>query len=57
MARKRRWLPLAVAALLVPTGVPGRRGVPFEAIKTKVIVDPVWGPPSDGGPAVDVLVS
>jgi hypothetical protein len=33
------------------------RGVPVEAIKTKVIVDPVWGPPSDGGPAVDVLVS
>jgi hypothetical protein len=33
------------------------RGVPVEAIKTKVIVDPVWGPPSDGGPAVDVQVS
>ncbi|HEX6342027.1 hypothetical protein [Umezawaea sp.] len=33
------------------------RGVPVEAIKTKVVVDPVWGPPSDGGPAVDVQVS
>ncbi len=33
------------------------RGVPVGAIKTKVIVDPVWGPPSDGGPAVDVQVS
>jgi hypothetical protein len=32
------------------------RGVPEDAIKTKVIVDPVWGPPSDGGPQVDVLV-
>ncbi|PRY42827.1 hypothetical protein [Umezawaea tangerina] len=33
------------------------RGVPVESIRTKVIVDPVWGPPSDGGPAVDVQVS
>ncbi|MCS7480116.1 hypothetical protein ACFFQW_07205 [Umezawaea endophytica] len=33
------------------------RGVPVDAIETKVIVDPVWGPPSDGGPAVDVQVS
>ncbi|HWO59325.1 MAG TPA: hypothetical protein VNO31_04745 [Umezawaea sp.] len=33
------------------------RGVPVGAIKTKVIVDPVWGPPSEGGPAVDVQVS
>lgn len=32
------------------------RGVPRDAIKTKVIVDPAWGPPSDGGPQVDVLV-
>lgn len=32
------------------------RGVPAEAIITRVVVDPVWGPPSDGGPQVDVLV-
>jgi hypothetical protein len=32
------------------------RGVPAEAISTRVVVDPVWGPPSDGGPQVDVLV-
>ncbi|CCH34489.1 hypothetical protein ABZ816_37700 [Actinosynnema sp. NPDC047251] len=32
------------------------RGVPEEAISTRVVVDPVWGPPSDGGPQVDVLV-
>ncbi|MDX8030820.1 hypothetical protein SK803_11390 [Lentzea sp. BCCO 10_0856] len=28
-----------------------------SVITTKVIVDPVWGPPSDFGPQVDVLVS
>lgn len=27
-----------------------------HVITTRVIVDPVWGPPSDGGPQVDVLV-
>lgn len=27
-----------------------------SVITTRVIVDPVWGPPSDGGPQVDVLV-
>ncbi|MEV0680312.1 hypothetical protein AB0I60_27730 [Actinosynnema sp. NPDC050436] len=32
------------------------RGVPEEAISTRVVVDPDWGPPSDGGPQVDVLV-
>ncbi|MBB5955374.1 outer membrane protein OmpA-like peptidoglycan-associated protein [Saccharothrix tamanrassetensis] len=32
------------------------RGVPEEAISTRVVVDPVWGPPSEGGPQVDVLV-
>lgn len=32
------------------------RGVPEEAISTRVAVDPVWGPPSAGGPHVDVLV-
>ncbi|QFZ22885.1 hypothetical protein [Saccharothrix syringae] len=32
------------------------RGVPAEATTTRVVVDPVWGPPSDGGPQVDVLV-
>lgn len=32
------------------------RGVPPEAISTEVVVDQVWGPPSDGGPQVDVLV-
>ena len=43
-------------AMLVRDFLVGR-GVPVEAIRTKVIVDPVWGPPSDGGPAVDVQVS
>jgi hypothetical protein len=43
-------------AMLVRDFLVGR-GVPVEAIQTKVIVDPVWGPPSDGGPAVDVQVS
>lgn len=33
-----------------------RQGVPAGAITTRVIVDPVWGPPSDGGPQVDVVV-
>ncbi|MFI6096785.1 hypothetical protein ACIA8G_14585 [Lentzea sp. NPDC051213] len=28
-----------------------------SVITTRVIVDPVWGPPSDGGPQVDVLVA
>jgi len=28
-----------------------------SVITTRVIVDPVWGPPSDFGPQVDVLVS
>jgi outer membrane protein OmpA-like peptidoglycan-associated protein len=28
-----------------------------NVITTRVIVDPVWGPPSDFGPQVDVLVS
>lgn len=32
------------------------QGVPAGAISTTVIVDPVWGPPSDGGPQVDVVV-
>ncbi|ONI83341.1 hypothetical protein ALI22I_32965 [Saccharothrix sp. ALI-22-I] len=32
------------------------RGVSAEAISTRGVVDPVWGPPSDGGPQVDVLV-
>ncbi|MGM1063689.1 hypothetical protein [Saccharothrix sp. Mg75] len=32
------------------------RGVPAESISTGVVVDPVWGPPADGGPQVDVLV-
>ncbi|WP_309113874.1 hypothetical protein [Saccharothrix sp.] len=32
------------------------RGVPAEAISTQVVVDPVWGPPSEAGPQVDVLV-
>lgn len=32
------------------------QGVPDSAISTKVIVDPVWGPPSDDGPQVDVVV-
>ncbi|WP_158843318.1 hypothetical protein [Saccharothrix deserti] len=32
------------------------RGVPAEAVSTGVVVDPVCGPPSDGGPRVDVLV-
>ncbi|XVV02383.1 hypothetical protein ACQPW3_34215 [Actinosynnema sp. CA-248983] len=32
------------------------RGVPAAAISTRVVVDPVWGPPSEGGPQVDVLV-
>ncbi len=27
-----------------------------SVITTRVIVDPVWGPPSDGGPQIDVLV-
>ncbi|SER51837.1 Outer membrane protein OmpA [Lentzea xinjiangensis] len=27
-----------------------------SVITTQVVVDPVWGPPSDGGPQVDVLV-
>ncbi|MEU0882075.1 hypothetical protein ABZ345_25960 [Lentzea sp. NPDC005914] len=27
-----------------------------NVVITRVIVDPVWGPPSDGGPQVDVLV-
>ncbi|WP_433264351.1 hypothetical protein ACQPZF_34805 [Actinosynnema sp. CS-041913] len=31
-------------------------GVPEEAISTRVVVDPVWGSPSEGGPQVDVLV-
>jgi outer membrane protein OmpA-like peptidoglycan-associated protein len=32
------------------------RGVPEESIRVGVVVDPVWGPPTDGGPQVDVLV-
>jgi hypothetical protein len=43
-------------AMLVRDFLVGR-DVPVEAIKAKVVVDPVWGPPSDGGPAVDVQVS
>ena len=32
------------------------QGVDSE-ITTRVVVDPVWGPPSDFGPQIDVLVS
>lgn len=28
-----------------------------NVVITRVIVEPVWGPPSDGGPQVDVLVA
>jgi len=56
VTRKRHRLPLAPAAPLVRDFLIGR-GVSVEAGKTKVIVDPVWGPPSGGGPAVDVQVS
>lgn len=28
-----------------------------KVVATRVIVDPVWGPPSDFGPQIDVLVS
>ncbi|GLZ35401.1 hypothetical protein Lesp02_75880 [Lentzea sp. NBRC 105346] len=34
-----------------------RQGVPPGSIRTRVVVDPVWGPPSEGGPQVDVIVS
>ncbi|RKT57189.1 hypothetical protein [Saccharothrix australiensis] len=32
------------------------RGVPAEVISTRVVVDAVWGAPSESGPQVDVLV-
>ena len=43
-------------ASLVGRGEDVRRGV-ASTITTRVVVDPVWGPPADFGPQIDVLVS